>query len=47
LDGLKDDGYSLDQWPIILDRIGVDFAGVPDIEAPAARRWTILLVMPL
>ncbi len=40
VDGLLDDGYSLDQWPIILSRIGVDFVLFPDIEAPAARRWT-------
>ncbi len=40
MDGLLDDGYSLDQWSIILTRIGVDFVGLPDIEAPAARRWT-------
>lgn len=40
IDGLQDDGYSLDQWSIILTRIGVDFVGLPDIEAPAARRWT-------
>lgn len=40
IDGLLDDGYSLDQWGIILTRIGVDFVGLPDIEAPAARRWT-------
>jgi len=40
VDGLFDDGYSLDQWPIILTRIGVDFVGLPDIEALAARRWT-------
>ncbi|HXF70000.1 MAG TPA: hypothetical protein VNK89_09350 [Thermoflexus sp.] len=40
VDGLLDDGYSLDQWGVILARIGVDFVGLPDIEAPAARRWT-------
>jgi hypothetical protein len=40
IDGLLDDGYSLDQWSIILKRIGVGFVGLPDIEAPAARRWT-------
>jgi hypothetical protein len=40
VDGLLDDGYSLDQWGIILTRIGVDFVRLPDIEAPAARRWT-------
>lgn len=37
IDGLLDDGYLLDQWGIILTRIGVDFVGLPDIEAPAAR----------
>lgn len=40
IDGLLEDGYSLDQWSIILSRIGVGFVGFPDIEAPAARRWT-------
>lgn len=40
IDGLIDDGYSLDEWVLVLDRIGVDFVGLPDIEAPAARRWT-------
>jgi hypothetical protein len=39
-DGLLDDGYSLDDWPTVLARIGVDFVGLPDIVAPAARRWT-------
>jgi hypothetical protein len=39
-DGLKADGYSLDQWPLVLTRIGVSYAGFPDVQAPAARRWT-------
>jgi hypothetical protein len=39
-DGLLEDGYSLDDWPTVLARIGVDFVGLPDIVAPAARRWS-------
>jgi hypothetical protein len=39
VDGLLSDGYSLDQWPIILSRINVDYVGFPDVEAPGARRW--------
>lgn len=40
VDGLKDDGYTLDQWPLVLTRIGVGYVGQPDIVAPAARNWT-------
>jgi hypothetical protein len=40
VEGLAEDEYTLDQWPTILSRIGVDFAGSPDVEAPAAVRWT-------
>jgi hypothetical protein len=40
VEGLENDGYTLDQWPIILERIGVGYVGAPDIVAPAARRWT-------
>jgi hypothetical protein len=39
-DGLQNDGYSLDQWPLVLGRIGVGFVGSPDVVAPAARNWT-------
>ena len=39
-DGLVDDGFGLNDWPVVLARIGVDFAGLPNIVAPAARRWT-------
>ncbi len=40
VDGLLADGYSLDQWGVILTRIGVNFVELPDVVAPAARRWT-------
>jgi hypothetical protein len=38
-DGLLSDNYSLDQWGILLTRIGFGPVGLPDVEAPAARRW--------
>jgi len=38
-DGLLDDGYSIDQWPIILTRIGVGSVGLPDIKNPNILQW--------
>jgi hypothetical protein len=38
--GLTEDGYSLDQWGLVLSRIGVFPVGLPDIVAPAAVAWT-------
>lgn len=39
MEGLSSDGYTIDNWPIILRRIGVDFAGEPDIVSVAGRGW--------
>jgi hypothetical protein len=40
VDGLLDDSYSLDQWPVLLNRLGISVSRAPDVTAPAARRWT-------
>lgn len=40
VDGLLEDGYSLDEWPTILSRLRVGHPGFPDVEAAGARRWT-------
>ena len=40
IEGLSEDGYSLEQWPIVLERMGVGYVGAPDVEAPAGVRWT-------
>ena len=40
VEGLKEDGYSLNQWPMVLKRMGLGYVGRPDITAPAAVRWT-------
>jgi len=37
--GIIDEGYSLDDWPILFSRIGVMVTKSPDVIAPAARRW--------
>jgi hypothetical protein len=39
IDGLLENGYSLEHWPLILSRLGMTVVGSPDIVAPAARRW--------
>jgi hypothetical protein len=38
-DGLHDASYSLEQWPVVLSRLGVSVLAPPDIVAPAARSW--------
>jgi len=40
IEGLSEDGYSLEQWPIVLERMGVGYVGAPDVKAPAGVRWT-------
>jgi hypothetical protein len=37
--GLIEDGYSLDDWSVIFSRVGVAVSTLPDVKAPAARRW--------
>ena len=39
IDGLLENGYSLEQWPLILSTLGMTVISSPDVEAPAARRW--------
>ena len=39
VDGLASDRYMLDDWPTILEGMAVGYAGLPDVEAPAALRW--------
>jgi len=37
--GLSDEGYLLDHWGLLMDRFGFAMTAVPDVAAPAARRW--------
>jgi hypothetical protein len=39
IDGLLENGYSLEHWPVILSRLGMTVVSSPDVVAPAARRW--------
>ncbi|NPA72009.1 MAG: restriction endonuclease [Gammaproteobacteria bacterium] len=39
IEGLKEDNYSLEQWPLVLERMGIKDIETPDVEAPAAVRW--------
>jgi len=38
--GLAEDHYSLDQWDIILARMGLDFVGPPNMVGPDTRAWS-------
>ncbi len=40
LDGLEQEGYSLNQWQEILPRFGVNIGSFPDKQEPAAFYWT-------
>ncbi len=39
VEGLAEDGYTLDQNQLILSRIGLNVTSPPDIDAPAAKHW--------
>lgn len=39
MDGLAEDGFSLDQWALLLNRFGLLVTDSPDVEMPAAMRW--------
>lgn len=39
IEGLTEESYSLDQWGVLLTRFGFAVYKLPDVEAPAARRW--------
>ncbi len=39
MDGLLDEGYSLDDWPFVLLRVGMEVVEQPDVEGPVALHW--------
>jgi hypothetical protein len=39
IDGLLEQGYSLEHWPLILSKLGMTVLGSPEVNAPAARKW--------
>ena len=37
--GLSNNGYGLDQWPVILSRFGFGYTKAPDVKSAMSLRW--------